>query len=92
MHTHQDATLLHAFFVFLDAFLRHVPADQRPNQPAAGSASAGTGNGCRNRAGNHQAEAWQCQGGANSGNGSRDGAQRAANGAANARAFGSAGR
>ena len=55
-HAHQNAAVLDALLVVLDTLFRNVPADQRANHAATGSASAGTGNGCGQRAGDASVE------------------------------------
>ena len=87
-HAHQNAAVLDAFLVVLDPFFWNVPADQGADDAPAGRAHAAACCSRCNGAGNHQADAWQNQAGANGGYRGDDSAHGAANGAADARTFG----
>jgi hypothetical protein len=88
VHAHQDAALLDAFFVVLDAFFRDAGADQRADQAAGDAAGAGAGQGRCQRAGHDQAQAWEHEGGADGGHACQHGADGAADAGADAGAFG----
>ena len=83
---HQDAGLMRAFFVFLDAHFRDVPANQRTHEIACSAASSCTRHRSGNRARNHQAQPRQRNAGAHSGRSRSNGGHRAANAVANANA------
>ena len=87
-HAHQDAAVLDAFLVVLDALLRNAPADQRADDAAGRRAGAGTGNGGGQRAGDDEAEPRQRDGRADRGDRRGDRADAAADRAADAGAFG----
>lgn len=88
LDAHQDAAILDAFFVVLDAFFGNAGPDQRANQAAGQAASAGAGQRCGQRTGHHQADAGQDQRGADRGHAGQHGADGAANAGAHAGAFG----
>ena len=89
VHAHQDAAALDAFFIVHHALFRNAGADQRANEATGQAAGTSASEGCRDRAGNDQANAWQDQGGADGSDAGQDGADGAANAGANASAFGS---
>ena len=87
MHADQDAAIANALVVVLDALLGHVPADQRADDAARGCACTGASD-CRGqRPGDDKTEARYCQRGSNRNECRSNGANGAADCAANASAF-----
>ena len=87
-HAHQDAAVLDAFLVVLDALFRDAPADQRADDAAGRRTGAGAGDRGGKRAGDDEAEARQRDGRADGGDRRGDRAEAAADRAADAGAFG----
>jgi len=87
-HAHQDAAALDSFLVVLHALFRDAPADQRADDAAGRRAGARARDRSGERAGDDQAEAGQRNRRAHCGDRRGDRTQAAADGAADARAFG----